>query len=42
MMSSSSSNQGIDNDSIPSLYKWAGGAPAFEKLTSIFYRYVLG
>jgi hemoglobin len=37
----SSSNQGEDNDSIPSLYKWAGGAPAFEKLTAIFYQHVL-
>jgi len=30
-----------DNDSVPSLYKWAGAAPAFEKLTAIFYRHVL-
>lgn len=36
-----SSNQVVDNDSVPSLYKWAGGAPAFEKLTAIFYRHVL-
>ena len=35
------SNQGEDNDSVPSLYKWADGAPAFEKLTAIFYRHVL-
>ncbi|MFZ0326324.1 MAG: hypothetical protein WAL66_03380 [Nitrososphaeraceae archaeon] len=27
--------------SVPSLYKWADGAPAFEKLTAIFYRHVL-
>ena len=26
--------------SIPSLYEWAGGAPAFERLTEIFYRRV--
>jgi hypothetical protein len=38
----SSSDQVVDtNDSIPSLYKWAGGAPAFEKLSAIFYRHVL-
>ena len=30
-----------DKDSVPSLYKWAGGASAFEKLTAIFYRHVL-
>ena len=42
MDSSSSSNQVVDdNDSVPSLYKWASGAPAFEKLTAIFYRHVL-
>jgi hemoglobin len=34
-------NQTVDNDSVPSLYEWAGGAPAFEKLTAIFYRHVL-
>jgi hemoglobin len=34
-------NQVVDNDSVPSLYKWTGGAPAFEKLTAIFYRHVL-
>ena len=38
----SSSNRAKDNDSVPSLYDWAGGAPAFEKLTGIFYRHVLG
>jgi hemoglobin len=26
---------------IPSLYEWAGGMPAFEKLTDIFYKKVL-
>lgn len=35
-----STNQ-VEDDSIPSLYKWAGDAPAFEKLTAIFYRHVL-
>jgi len=39
---SGSSNQVTDNnDSVLSLYKWAGGASAFEKLTAIFYRHVL-
>jgi hemoglobin len=26
---------------IPTLYEWAGGMPAFEKLTDVFYRKVL-
>ncbi len=25
----------------PTLYEWAGGAPAFERLTEIFYRHVV-
>jgi truncated hemoglobin YjbI len=29
------------NQEIPSLYDWAGGALAFEKLTNAFYRHVL-
>jgi hemoglobin len=37
----SGSNQGVDNISVPSLYEWAGGTSAFEKLTAIFYRHVL-
>jgi hemoglobin len=37
----SGANQEVDNDSVPSLYKWAGGAAAFEKLTAIFYKHVL-
>ena len=42
MVGSSNSNHVIDNkDSVPSLYKWAGGPFAFEKLTAIFYRHVL-
>jgi hemoglobin len=42
MIGGNNSNQVIDsNDSVPSLFKWASGASAFEKLTTIFYRHVL-
>ena len=29
------------NNTVPTLYEWAGGMPAFEKLTTIFYKKVL-
>lgn len=31
-----------EKKSIPSLYEWAGGMDAFEKLTTVFYKKVLG
>ena len=37
----SGANQEVDNDLVPFIYEWAGGAAAFEKLTAIFYRHVL-
>ena len=37
----SGANQEVDNDSVPSVYEWAGGAAAFEKLTAMFYRHAL-
>ncbi len=27
----------MDHDKVPSLFEWAGGAPALERLTSVFY-----
>jgi hemoglobin len=30
-----------DDDTVPSLYEWAGGMPALERLTATFYRRVL-
>jgi hemoglobin len=27
----------VDEGTIPSLYEWAGGAPAFERLSEVFY-----
>ncbi|MDO1529601.1 group II truncated hemoglobin [Fulvimonas sp. R45] len=30
----------MSDDSIPSLYEWAGGLPALERLTEVFYRRV--
>jgi hemoglobin len=31
----------LPNNTVPSLYEWAGGLPAFEKLTQVFYDKVL-
>lgn len=31
----------IDENKIPTLFEWAGGMPAFEKLTDVFYKAVL-
>lgn len=30
----------MDRDGVPSLFEWAGGAPALERLTSVFYERV--
>ena len=30
-----------DKDNVPTLYEWAGGISAFERLTAISYRVVL-
>jgi hemoglobin len=32
----------MSDDKIPSLYEWAGGMPAFEHLTEVFYQRVAG
>src|SRR2546428_4279478 len=31
----------MSESTVPTVYEWAGGAPAFERLTTVFYQHVL-